>query len=108
MVSAHGVEYARLHSYDNCLYIKVLPGMMRKRIVRVSHGGQTEMNSPQEIVRTLIDAGETQLSIERATGISQATISRIAAGVSQDPRSSTVTKLRSYADQVLQGKETAA
>ncbi|MHA7916484.1 helix-turn-helix domain-containing protein [Alloalcanivorax xenomutans] len=66
------------------------------------------MNSPQEIVRALMDAGETQLSIERATGISQATISRIASGVSQDPRSSTVAKLREYADRVLLGRESAA
>lgn len=55
------------------------------------------MNTPQQIVQALLDAGESQLSIERATGISQATVSRIAAGIAKDPRSSTVTKLRAYA-----------
>ncbi|MFP1683369.1 hypothetical protein ACLD0W_12725 [Alloalcanivorax sp. C16-1] len=66
------------------------------------------MTDPKILIEQLMAAGETQLSIERATGISQATISRIKSGISQDPRSSTVTRLRDYADEVLKGSESAA
>lgn len=66
------------------------------------------MTDPKTLIESLMAAGQTQLSIERATGISQATISRIKAGVSQDPRSSTVTKLRTFAEEVLGGAESAA
>lgn len=66
------------------------------------------MTDPRTIVQQLIAAGETQLSIERATGISQATISRIAAGVSQDPRNSTVIKLTQYAEVILRRAADAA
>jgi predicted transcriptional regulator len=66
------------------------------------------MKTPQQIVQALLDAGETQLSIERATGISQATVSRIAAGIAKDPRSSTVNKLKTYAAEVCGSASDAA
>lgn len=64
-------------------------------------------HSPKQLIEALIAAGETQLSIQRGTGISQATISRILSGIAEDPRSSTVNKLRAYSGQVL-GDQTAA
>lgn len=66
------------------------------------------MKTPQQIVQALLDAGETQLSIERATGISQATVSRIAAGIAKDPRSSTVNKLEAFAKKVACSESDAA
>lgn len=64
-------------------------------------------HSPKQLIEALIAAGETQLSIQRGTGISQATISRILSGIAEDPRSSTVNKLRAYSGQVL-GDQSAA
>ena len=64
--------------------------------------------NPSEILRRLFAAGETQKSIEEATGVSQATISRIHTGEHKDPRSSTVRKLSEYASQRLQGEDEGA
>lgn len=55
------------------------------------------IDTPKQIIDALVDAGETQSSIYRATGVSQATISRIQAGVAKDPRSSTVNRLKEFA-----------
>lgn len=54
-------------------------------------------HTPKRLIQALIDAGDNQSDIERETGISQATISRILSGDHGDPRSSTVTKLSDYA-----------
>lgn len=52
---------------------------------------------PAELIKILCESGCTQLEITQGTGISQATISRIATGVHDDPRMSTVKKLRAFA-----------
>lgn len=59
-------------------------------------------HNPREIIKALLAAGDTQADIEKGTGISQATISRILNGEHQDPKSSTVNKLASYAGNRLQ------
>lgn len=56
----------------------------------------------QELLRTLLDSGETQTSIEAGSGVPQATISRILNGA--DPRSSTVDKLAEYAERRRKSK----
>ena len=62
--------------------------------------------TPKQTIEALIEAGETQVSIQNATGISQATISRILSGIAEEPRYSTVEKLNRHADQVLQRRKT--
>jgi predicted transcriptional regulator len=59
------------------------------------------MRTPQQIVQALFDLGLSQPDIEKKTGISQATVSRIHTGKSSDPRSSTVSKL----EQLLRAME---
>lgn len=49
----------------------------------------------------LIDSGETQTSISAATGVPQATISRILAGKHGDPLTSTTRKIQDYAERRL-------
>lgn len=61
--------------------------------------------TPQELVLALIGAGDSQSDIERETGISQASLSRIAAGLQSDPRGSTLKKLHEYATRRLRRKE---
>jgi len=58
-------------------------------------------DSPQSLVMALFAAGDTQQVIADKTGISQATISRIADGTHTDPRSSTVDRIRAYAAERL-------
>lgn len=52
------------------------------------------MQTPREIVQAAIDAGWTQSKIAAESGVPQATISRILSGEHNDPRFSTVEKLR--------------
>lgn len=59
------------------------------------------ITTPQSLIQTLIAAGDSQLDIERGSGVSQATISRILSGEHEDPKSSTVNKLTAYAAQRL-------
>lgn len=55
------------------------------------------MFTPETIIKNLTANGMTQKDIEEKTGISQATISRIASGKHEDPRFSTTQKLRNLA-----------
>lgn len=64
--------------------------------------------TPKEIVQELLEKGETQLSIEAGSGVSQATISRILNGKADDCRTSTVEKLSAYASQVRRRRRKAA
>lgn len=57
--------------------------------------------NPSKLISDLLKAGDTQADIEAGTGIRQATISRILTGAIKDPRSSTVSKLISYASKRL-------
>lgn len=60
---------------------------------------------PQEIVKNLIAAGYTQAQLERLTGVSQSSISRILTGTHTDPRHSTVRSLESfYREHLSSGK----
>lgn len=56
------------------------------------------MQTAKQIIEALLEAGETQSSIESGSGVSQATISRILSGTAADPRSSTTAKLAAYAE----------
>lgn len=56
-----------------------------------------------DLLRSLLDSGETQTSIEAGSGVPQATISRILSGA--DPRSSTVDKLAAYAERKRKTKK---
>ncbi len=56
--------------------------------------------TPKDIVQSLIASGLTQLDIRRATGISQASISRILTGRLADPRVSVAQALRDLHDKV--------
>lgn len=58
--------------------------------------------SAKDIIQSLLSAGDTQAEIEKGSGVSQATISRILNGEHQDPKSSTVNKLAAYAATRLQ------
>lgn len=61
----------------------------------------------RDVIRDLLDRGETQLSIEAGSGVSQATISRILNGKAEDIRASTVDKLNDYAGRVRRRRKTA-
>ena len=52
------------------------------------------MQSAQQLVAELLERGFTQQELAAAAQVSQATISRIASGKHQDPKSSTVDRLR--------------
>lgn len=58
--------------------------------------------SAKDLIEALLKAGDTQAEIEKGSGVSQATISRILTGGHQDPKSSTVNKLMAYASSRLQ------
>lgn len=57
-----------------------------------------------DLLDRLIASGETQTSIAAATGVPQATISRILAGKHGDPLTSTTRKIQDYAERRLKGK----
>lgn len=59
------------------------------------------MNTPKELIEKLIAAGYSQTYISDKTGISQPTISRILSGGHNDPKSSTLTKLKQLAESHL-------
>ena len=52
------------------------------------------MPTPQQMIRSLVDANFTQQKICTETGIPQPTLSRILSGKHSDPRTSTSEKLR--------------
>lgn len=54
------------------------------------------MQTAKELLQRAVKAGHTQLEIQKKTGVSQATISRILSGDCADPRSSTLAKLKSF------------
>ena len=62
------------------------------------------MQTAKQIIEALLEAGETQSSIETGSGVSQATISRILTGTAADPRSSTTAKLAAYAERVIRSR----
>lgn len=60
------------------------------------------MRTPKEIVDQALAAGFSQSFLQQETGISQPTISRIKSGDHADPKSSTLTKLETFARKYLQ------
>ncbi|MCS0808659.1 helix-turn-helix domain-containing protein [Massilia agilis] len=59
-----------------------------------------ELRTPQALVKELLDAGCSQVEIADIAGVSQPTISRILSGEHEDPKSSVLIKLTTYADEV--------
>jgi predicted transcriptional regulator len=58
------------------------------------------LNTPQELVRELIDAGYSQAVIAERAGVKQPTISRILSGEHDDPKSSVLIKLTEFVEEV--------
>lgn len=56
--------------------------------------------TPQELVKTLIDAGYSQAAIAEVAGVKQPTISRILSGEHDDPKSSVLVKLHKFAEEI--------
>ncbi|ENC2022850.1 transcriptional regulator [Escherichia albertii] len=61
--------------------------------------------TPKEIIASLNDTGLTQVDIKNRTGISQASISRIASGKNRDPRFSVVRALEALYQEVTETKK---
>lgn len=68
------------------------------------------MSTPttQDLIAALLEAGDTQPVIARETGISQASISRIASGEQKNSSVSTYNRIAGYAKRRLRRKKTAA
>lgn len=58
------------------------------------------LNTPQQLVRELIDAGYSQAVIAERAGVKQPTISRILSGEHDDPKSSVLIKLTEFVEEV--------
>lgn len=58
------------------------------------------LETPQELVKKLVDAGKSQAVIAGRAGVTQATISRILSGEHTDPKSSVLIRLKQFADEV--------
>lgn len=58
------------------------------------------LETPQELVKTLVEAGFSQAEIADRAGVKQPTISRILSGDHTDPKSSVLIRLKDFADQV--------
>lgn len=65
------------------------------------------LQTPQELVKELIDAGYSQAAIAERAGVKQPTISRILSGEHDDPKSSVLIKLTEFAGEVHAARETA-
>lgn len=63
------------------------------------------LETPQELVKTLIEAGFSQQAIAERAGVKQPTISRILSGEHTDPKSSVLIKLKDFADEVSRKAE---
>lgn len=59
------------------------------------------LETPQELVKSLVCAGYSQQVIAERAGVKQPTISRILSGDHTDPKSSVLIKLKEFADEVL-------
>lgn len=59
------------------------------------------LRPPQEIVKSLVEAGYSQAVIAERAGVTQPTISRILSGDHADPKSSVLSKLNEFAEEVL-------
>lgn len=62
------------------------------------------LRTPQELVKTLIDAGLSQTEIAAHAGVRQPTISRILSGEHDDPKSSVLIRLTAFADSAAKRK----
>lgn len=58
------------------------------------------LQTPQELVKELIDAGYSQAAIAHRAGVKQPTISRILSGEHDDPKSSVLIKLTEFVKDV--------
>jgi len=58
------------------------------------------LQTPQELVRELIDAGFSQAAVAEVAGVKQPTISRILSGEHDDPKSSVLIRLTEFANKV--------
>lgn len=57
------------------------------------------LETPQELVKKLINAGFSQQILADAAGVKQPTISRILSGEHADPKSSVFIRLKRFADE---------
>lgn len=60
------------------------------------------LETPQQLVKKLIEAGISQATIAARAGVKQPTISRILSGDHADPKSSVLIKLKEFADETAQ------
>lgn len=58
------------------------------------------LETPQELVKYLINAGCSQAAIANRAGVKQPTISRILSGEHADPKSSVLINLTEFANEV--------
>lgn len=58
------------------------------------------LETPQELVKALIEAGFSQAAIAERAGVKQPTISRILSGEHTDPKSSVLINLKGFADEI--------
>jgi predicted transcriptional regulator len=65
------------------------------------------LETPQALVKELIDAGYSQTVIGDRAGVKQPTISRILSGEHTDTKSSVLIKLKEFADEVRNQQETS-
>ncbi|WP_179038253.1 helix-turn-helix transcriptional regulator [Limnobaculum xujianqingii] len=62
--------------------------------------------TPQEMVKSLVDAGYTQHQIAENIGVQQSSVSRMLTGVHTDPRFSTVRALEElYSERITDAKK---
>jgi predicted transcriptional regulator len=65
------------------------------------------LETPQELVKTLVEAGFSQAEIAAEAGVKQPTISRILSGGHTDPKSSVLIRLKHFADRVAAERRSA-
>lgn len=66
------------------------------------------LQTPQALVKELIDAGYSQAVIAQRAGVKQPTISRILSGEHDDPKSSVLIKLTEFVNDVRAVAATAS
>lgn len=62
------------------------------------------IDTPQELVKELVNAGISQAVIADRAGVKQPTISRILSGSHVDPKSSVLIRLTEFAEEVRQSQ----